>query len=54
MENLAPFLFAIAVWAPLQWLPAALSRMLLLLLIILGRVLLGSCIDVIETGMKTF
>lgn len=54
MSDYAPFLFTLAVWAPLRWLPAALSRMPLLLLIILGRVLLGSRIEVIETGAKTF
>ena len=54
MDNFAPFLFAPAVWAPLQWLPAAFSRMPLLLLIIFGGVLLGSLIDLIETGVKTF
>jgi len=54
MDNFAPFLFAPAVWAPLQWLPENLSRMPLLLLIIFGGVLLGSLIDLIETGVKAF
>jgi hypothetical protein len=54
MDDFAPFLFAPAVWAPLQWLSATLSRMPLLLLIIIGGVLLGSLIDLIETGVKAF
>ncbi len=54
MDNFAPFLFAPAVWAPVQWLPENLSRMPLLLLIIFGGVLLGSLIDLIETGVKAF
>jgi hypothetical protein len=54
MDNFAPFLFAPEVWAPLQWLPENLSRMPLLLLIIFGGVLLGSLIDLIETGVKAF
>ena len=54
MDNFAPFLFAPAVWAPLQWLPENLSRMPLLLLIIFGGVLLGSLIDLIETGVRAF
>ncbi len=54
MDDFAPFLVAPAVWAPLQWLPATLSRMPLLLLIIFSGVLLGSIIDLIETGVKAF
>jgi len=54
MGDYAPFLFAPAIWAPLQWLPAALSRIPLLLLIIFGGVLLGLLIDLIETSVKTY
>lgn len=54
MDGFVPFLFDPAIWAPLQWLPAALSRIPLLLLIILGGVLLGLLIELIETTIKTF
>jgi hypothetical protein len=54
MDNFAPLLFALVVWAPLRWLPAALRRMPLLRLNISGGVLLGSRIDMNETGVKTF
>ncbi len=54
MDDFASFMFAPANWAPLHWLPAALSKMPLLLLIILGGVLLGTFIDLITTGVKTF
>ncbi len=50
----APFMVAPANWAPLQWLPANLSRMPLLLLIILAGILLGTVIEIIETGVRTF
>ncbi|MEN6530988.1 MAG: hypothetical protein ABFD17_04300, partial [Anaerolineaceae bacterium] len=51
MGDYAPFLCAPAIWAPLQWLPAFLSRIPLLLLIIFGGVLLGLLIDLIETSV---
>jgi len=53
-NDFAPFMFAPANWAPLQSLPVAISAMPRLLLIILGGVLLGTLIDLIETGVKTF
>lgn len=54
MDSFAHFFVTPAVWAPLQWLPAALSRMPLLLLIVFGGVLLGHIIDVIIVAGKTF
>ncbi len=54
MGSFMPTFFTPANWAPLQWLPAALSRMPLLLLIIFGGVLLGLVIDLTETGVRTF
>ena len=54
MDKFASFLFLPANWAPLRWLPAVLSHIPLLLLIIFGGVLLGLLIDLIESGVKTF
>lgn len=54
MGKFAPFMIAPANWAPLKWLPAAFSRMPLLLLIIIGGILLGSIIEIIETAIRTF
>ncbi len=54
MGSFMPSFFTPANWAPLQWLPEKLSLIPLLLLIIFGGVLLGSLIELIETGVKTF
>lgn len=54
MNDFASFMFLPANWTPLQWLPAVLSLMPLLLLIVFGGVLLGLMIDLIESGIKTF
>ncbi|HPR35484.1 MAG TPA: hypothetical protein PKY64_07405 [Anaerolineaceae bacterium] len=54
MGSFIPSFFTPANWAPLQRFPENLSAMPLLLLIIFGGVLLGSLIELIETGVKTF
>jgi hypothetical protein len=54
MDDFASFMFAPADWAPLQSLTTNISGIPLLLLIIIGGVLLGTFIDLITTGVKTF
>ena len=54
VDKFAPFLFSRATWASLQRIPLNFSIMPILLWIIFGGVLLGSLIELIETGVKTF
>lgn len=54
LGSIVPSFFTPANWSLLQLLPEKISLMPLFLLIIFGGVLLGSLIELVESGVKTF